>query len=243
MAFVQRLYAAGIRNMDATTLTRLLDALAQWNLERDTLVVFTSDHGEAFDEHGVFLHDDLYRGTLHVPLVMRFPGHLPAGKRIEARARLVDLMPTVLDLLGVPASAGMQGRSLVPFVRDDAAGRDAPSEYDDSPRAHPFESLRAGPVQLHPRGDARAALRPRRRPGRDDRPRRRGSPRRSSPSAPPGRCALDECKRLAAVYGPAGGDVMPTDERGAAAPRPRVRRMTPLARTGPALLVKVAWFI
>jgi arylsulfatase A-like enzyme len=212
VAFIQRLYAAGIRNMDATTLTRLLDALAQWDLERDTLVVFTSDHGEAFDEHGVFLHDDLYRGTLHVPLVMRFPGHLPAGKRIEARARLVDLMPTVLDLLGVPASAGMQGRSLVPFVHDDATGRDAPSEYDDSPRAHPFESLRAGPYSYILEGTREQLFDLGADPG-ETTDLAAGQPETLVTFRTARATRLDECKRLAAVYGPTGGDVMPTDER------------------------------
>jgi arylsulfatase A-like enzyme len=141
--FVERLYAAGIRNMDDNTLTRLLDALVQWGVERDTLVVFTSDHGEAFNEHGVFLHDDLYAGTLRVPLVLRFPGRLPAGRTVAARARIIDVMPTILDLLGVPPPPGIQGRSLLPYVRDDAGGRDAPSEHDPA-EGVVYESLRSG---------------------------------------------------------------------------------------------------
>lgn len=210
--FVQRLYAAGIRNMDATTLAPLLDALRQWDVERDTLVVFTSDHGEAFDEHGVFLHDDLYRGTLHVPLVLRFPGRLPAGKRVDARARLVDVMPTILDLLGVPASDGMQGRSLVPFVREDGGGRDAPSEFDDSPRAHPFESLRAGPFSYILEGTREQLFDLGTDPG-ETTDLAAAQPDTLTTFRTARALRLEECKRLAALYGPVGAGVAPTDER------------------------------
>src|SRR4029077_2808188 len=74
--FVERLYDAGIRHMDETTLATLLEQLDAFGEESDTLVVFTGDHGEAFGEHGRFLHDDLYAGTLRVPLILRFPGRL-----------------------------------------------------------------------------------------------------------------------------------------------------------------------
>src|SRR5262249_4455747 len=103
VTFVSRLYDAGIRRMDDTMLRPLLDRLDSLHLTRDTLVVFTSDHGEAFAEHGVFGHEDLYGETLRVPLVLRFPGRLPAGVRVPDRARLIDVMPTILDLLHIPA--------------------------------------------------------------------------------------------------------------------------------------------
>ncbi|HEY3190362.1 MAG TPA: sulfatase [Solirubrobacteraceae bacterium] len=146
--FVERLYDAGIRHMDETTIAPLLDQLDRLDLARDTLIVFTSDHGEAFAEHGRFLHDDLYAGTLRVPLIVRFPGRLPAGTRVAHRARVLDVMPTVLALLGVPAPVEVQGESLVPFV---AAARDGAqpatvSEYSNRTIARTFESLRRGPL-------------------------------------------------------------------------------------------------
>ncbi|HEV7735658.1 MAG TPA: sulfatase [Candidatus Binatia bacterium] len=119
VTFVQRLYDAGIRNMDQGTLTQLLDALDRLGVANDTLVVFTSDHGEALGEHGAFLHDDLYYDTLHVPFVLRWPAHLPAGRRVPGHARLLDLMPTVLDLVGVPSPPQTQGVSLAPLARGD----------------------------------------------------------------------------------------------------------------------------
>jgi arylsulfatase A-like enzyme len=140
------LYDAAIRSMDERTLTPLLARLDALGLARDTLVVFTSDHGEAFGEHGAYLHDDLYAGTLRVPLVLRFPGRVPAGRRIPDRVRLLDVMPTVLDLLGVPAPIGIQGRSLVPLLHDGAAVPAPPamSEYSNHAIGRTFESIRHG---------------------------------------------------------------------------------------------------
>jgi arylsulfatase A-like enzyme len=118
---VAGLYDAGIRRMDERTLAPLLGALDQAGVADRTLVVFTSDHGDAFGEHGAFLHDDVHLGTVHVPLVLRLPGVLPAGRRIDAPVRVLDVMPTVLDVVGLPVPANVQGRSLLPLVRGDAA--------------------------------------------------------------------------------------------------------------------------
>jgi len=149
---VSRLYDAGIRHMDDTIVKPLLAELAALGLAEDTLLVLTSDHGEAFAEHGRFLHGDLYVETLHVPLVVRFPGVLPAGTRVAAPVRLLDLMPTVLDLVGVPGPAAMQGTSLVPLVARADAGasgargpEDVVSEHDNARAGRVLESLRRGP--------------------------------------------------------------------------------------------------
>ena len=140
------LYDAGIRTMDERTLGPLLDRLETLGLAEDTLVVFTSDHGEAFGEHGAYLHDDLYAGTLRVPLVVRFPGRVPPGRRVPDRVRLLDVMPTVLELLGVPAPAGLQGRSLAPLLGGGAPAESPPaiSEYSNRAIGRTFESVRHG---------------------------------------------------------------------------------------------------
>jgi arylsulfatase A-like enzyme len=147
--FVERLYDAGIRHMDDATLAPLLDLLERLGLASDTLVVFTSDHGEAFGEHGRFLHDDLHAGTLHVPLILRFPGRLPPGRRVRAPARLLDVMPTILALLGVPAAPAAEGRSLLPFLGDgraDAGEDHVVSEHDNVAHGRRFASVRRGPL-------------------------------------------------------------------------------------------------
>jgi arylsulfatase A-like enzyme len=156
--FVSDLYDAGIRRMDDTTLVALLDRLDALDLARETLVVFTSDHGEAFLEHGRFLHDDLWAETLRVPLVLRLPDVLPAGRRVATPARLVDVMPTILDLCRVAVPRQAQGASLASQARGVAsatpsgqASRLAPgiavAEYP-SPPGRVFQSVRSGPFTL-----------------------------------------------------------------------------------------------
>jgi len=208
--FVSRLYDAGIRRMDDTTLTALLDKLDQLDVAHDTLVVFTSDHGEAFDEHGAFLHDDLYAGTLHVPLVLRFPGRLPAGSRVSQPARLLDVMPTVLQLLGVPVPHGVRGRSLVALARGaPVTERPEPvvSEYNLNPE-RVFESLRRDRLTYIVDGGSERLFD---EPGEQD---DRAASRPADLAAM--RAALDrwraECRTLATVFGPRGGRVVPDDE-------------------------------
>jgi arylsulfatase A-like enzyme len=82
----------------------------------DTLVVLFSDHGEEFLEHGQRFHGyQLFEETLHVPLVVRWPGRVPAGRRVDAPVSLVDVMPTVLYLADLPARTGLDGRNLAPL--------------------------------------------------------------------------------------------------------------------------------
>jgi arylsulfatase A-like enzyme len=142
--FVSQLYDAAVGAMDEAIVKSLLDDLDARGLADSTLVVLTSDHGEAFGEHGNFLHDDLYRETLRVPLVLRLPGRLPAGRRVEGRARLLDLLPTLLEVVGVPAPPGIQGQSLAAL----AMGGDGPrpavavSEHPEATGTPYLESLR-----------------------------------------------------------------------------------------------------
>jgi len=86
-------------------LGRLLDFLERQGLRGRTLVVVTSDHGEGLGEHGEEEHMMfLYDSTLRVPLLLSWPGVLPAGSRVKGQLRSVDVLPTLLDLLGLPAS-------------------------------------------------------------------------------------------------------------------------------------------
>lgn len=92
---------------------------------RDTVVVFSSDHGDAFGDHGLMLkHGIHYDGNTHVSLAVRVPGVVP-GRR-AALVSTLDIAPTVLALTGCPAYFGMQGHSLVPIMAGDvSAVRDA----------------------------------------------------------------------------------------------------------------------
>ena len=102
-------------------LGRLLSALEAQQLAQDTLVVATSDHGEGLGEHREDEHMLLvYDSTLCVPLVLRWPGRLPAGARVSGQFRAVDLLPTLLDLLGLPPVA-TSGASRAPQLRKGAS--------------------------------------------------------------------------------------------------------------------------
>ena len=100
-------------------LGRLVDALQAGGLAARTLVVVTADHGEGLMQHGHMGHGlHLYEEAVHVPLVFRWPGLLPAGGRVPGPAEHVDLVPTVLDLLGVPrGQEDVQGQSLAAALR------------------------------------------------------------------------------------------------------------------------------
>src|SRR2546430_427096 len=85
-----------------STLLRALDG----ERRRDTVIVATGDHGESLGEHGEPKHGMLlYEATLHVPLVIAGPG-VAAGSVVKAQVRHVDILPTVLDLVGVKAPVG-----------------------------------------------------------------------------------------------------------------------------------------
>jgi arylsulfatase A-like enzyme len=94
----------------------LLDGVDWAGLRDRTLVILTADHGEAFMEHGWMEHTyDVHDEIARVPLVMRLPGAIPAGRRVAEPVSLVDIMPTVLDLLGLPP-APVDGMSLLPLL-------------------------------------------------------------------------------------------------------------------------------
>jgi len=111
-------YDGGLASLDEA-LGALFAELARRGLEERTLIVLTSDHGEAFGNHDLFGHgNSLYIETLHVPLILAWPGRIPGGARVESVVGLQDVAPTVMDVIGAPASP-FPGRSLKRFWRGD----------------------------------------------------------------------------------------------------------------------------
>ena len=96
---------------------RLDAVLAETGLRDNTLLVVTADHGEGLDEHGEAVHGFfVYETTLHVPLIVRGPRVTP-GTKVESVTRSIDVMPTVLDLLGLAdATPAVSGRSVAPAL-------------------------------------------------------------------------------------------------------------------------------
>ena len=129
-AHIVALYDGEIRFTDHTV-GRLLDALEARGLLDDTLVILTSDHGEEFGEHGRFGHNKtLYDEVVHVPLILRWPGQVPANARVAEQVSLVGLAPTILELAALPRDTTHLGRSFVGAFRDgsDFAEEPAPLE-------------------------------------------------------------------------------------------------------------------
>ncbi len=105
---------------------QILDALHANDLADDTLIVYTSDHGDMQGEHGLWWKHVFYEESARVPLIMSWPGRIPGGQRCERVVSALDVTATLLDALDAPALPHSPGRSLLPLVD----GRDAPP-WDD----------------------------------------------------------------------------------------------------------------
>ena len=109
-------YDGSIRGMDAEV-ARLFEKLRELGLDDDTLLVFVSDHGEEFLEHGRHNHGTtVYGEMVNVPLFFWWPGVVPAGTVVDEPVQSIDVMPTVLELAGLSAPEQAQGQSLVPLM-------------------------------------------------------------------------------------------------------------------------------
>jgi len=122
---------------------KLLTTLRAQALFDGTLIAVVADHGEAFGEHGERSHGFfLYDETVHVPLLIKLPRQYSAGTRIESRARLVDLAPTILLAVGIKVPGAMQGEPLLRLTKQGLVARqsanpsDAPPAYSETDYPH-----------------------------------------------------------------------------------------------------------
>jgi arylsulfatase A-like enzyme len=111
------LYDGEIRHND-TWFERLMSELETNGIANDTLVIVVSDHGEQFGEHNQWdHHPPSFKQVIHVPLLMFYPNRWSEGRAIKRPVQMLDVMPTVLDLAGIPTeSLLLQGQSLVSFA-------------------------------------------------------------------------------------------------------------------------------
>ncbi len=106
---------------------RLMATLESRGWVDDTLIIFTADHGEGLGDHNHFGHiDQLYDTLLSVPLIMVAPGILPEGRVVSQSVSLVDIFPTIAELVGFSTPDGIRGRSLVPLMEPDGTLPDLP---------------------------------------------------------------------------------------------------------------------
>jgi choline-sulfatase len=123
-------------------LGRLLESVAKKSPPEDTLIAVLSDHGEAFSEHGEYAHGVfLYDATLRIAFLLAGPG-VPPALRVKQQARTIDLLPTILELMGGKAPPGVQGASLRPAF----AGKEVPTA--DSYAETLFSRLNMGWTEL-----------------------------------------------------------------------------------------------
>ncbi len=107
-------YYAVISHMDEQ-IGRIMEALRAAGQDRNTVIIFTADHGLAMGSHGLMGKQSMYEHTIGVPLIMAGPG-IPQNQRVAAQTYLRDLYPTVCDLVGIPIPATVEGRSLGPVL-------------------------------------------------------------------------------------------------------------------------------
>lgn len=126
------IYDAEIAYVDQQ-LGRFLDAVRKVSPPQKTMIVVLSDHGESLGDHGEYHHGIfLYDSTIRIAWMMSGPG-IPAGVRVQQQAREIDLLPTLLDLLGGQASPVVQGTSLVPAF----FGKPVPTTYSYEETMYP----------------------------------------------------------------------------------------------------------
>ena len=121
--YLVALYDDCIRQVDYG-IHELLQALKKRGLYDNALIIVTSDHGEAFGEHGLFMHEDAYEHCARVPLIIRFPGGRFAGRRFAPVVQGVDIFPTIMDVLGLTPDAPMDGQSLLALLEGRAKPRE-----------------------------------------------------------------------------------------------------------------------
>ena len=132
---------------------RMLAALERTGQADNTLVIFTSDHGEMLGDHGLLLKGcRFYEGLVHVPLILRWPGQIPAGVTTDALVELTDLAPTLLDAAGSHVPGHMAGRSLLPLLRGTT------TEHRDAVRCEYYEALSMAPGDRAGWSNSRATM-------------------------------------------------------------------------------------
>src|SRR6266705_1421275 len=145
--YKDRLYDGEIAYADSA-LGNFVAYLKKLGRYENSVIVVVGDHGEGLgehheDTHGIFLYDS----TTHVPLIVKLPSGRQANKSVEAQVRTIDIMPTVLDLLRIPAPAGLDGVSLDQFIDGrETAARTVFGETDYPLRFGwaPLRSIREG---------------------------------------------------------------------------------------------------
>jgi len=145
-------YDAEIKSMDDSFIV-LIDFLKENNLYDNTIIIFTSDHGEEFSEHGMmgWHGTTLFDEVLHIPLIVKFPNSLFASTVIDQQVRSIDILPTLLDVCDIPNEEIFEGISLMSMVKGKRKKLFAVSEmgsYGKSIRTETWKYHRIGSLEM-----------------------------------------------------------------------------------------------
>ena len=114
--YITAMYDQEIRHVDEG-IGQVIDTIEEAGLADDTLILVIGDHGENITEHNIYVeHRSLYDTVLHVPFVMRWPGHIPAGTRIKSMIQHHDIAPTLLEAAELEVPFEMDGESIWPLL-------------------------------------------------------------------------------------------------------------------------------
>jgi arylsulfatase A-like enzyme len=117
---------------------QMLACLERTGQRENTIVIFTSDHGEMLGDHGLLQKGcRFYEGLVRVPLIFSRPGYFEAGLKSRALVELIDIAPTLMELCGVPIHERVQGRSLRPIL----TGQANPDSHRDFVRSEYYRAL------------------------------------------------------------------------------------------------------
>ena len=149
---IKATYFGMISEIDAQ-IGRLIEFLKQTRAYDDTLIIFTSDHGEYMGDHWMFAKYSYHEQTFHVPLIIRDPGaeaRLADGQVIDAFTESIDIMPTILDRIGRPAPAQCDGFSLRDFCRGRRPVGWRHEYFAEFDLRSPWDGKKGAPLGLHP---------------------------------------------------------------------------------------------
>jgi len=117
-------YDGAVAYMDAC-IQSIFNKLETLGIEEETIVILNGDHGETLYDHECwFDHHGIYDVTLHVPLIIRYPGKVAAGKRVGGYNQHKDLVPTILDLAEIDTGIEFDGASLMPMARGEVSSHE-----------------------------------------------------------------------------------------------------------------------
>jgi len=139
---MRSIYYGMVREID-DWIGKILNKLDELGLVENTLVIFTSDHGEMLGDHGMHSKMIFYEGSVHVPLLMLFPGRIKPGTVVEAPVSSMDVCPTILDYMSMPVPQ-CDGISLRTFIEG------KPGEHDvvSYSKSTPNYMIRCGDLKL-----------------------------------------------------------------------------------------------